>query len=268
MVLILAFLGNPPNNLPDQNSQPNYERHNAPQDERWWLVGRVVYMDDTLAQWIMMLATIAAAVLLLRTLWATQGIARETTRIGEAQTRAYLSVEKVHFFWGNDKMERPRISVTIKNSGQTPAKWFKIRVRPIVYRLADDESRGVPPPENWSDVEISDDFSGPWVGIANGETLDSTFYFPDEVDLIQQTMVTIIDTPTLGFVIVGEVQYSTFFDEEFLTQFCFGRANMRPYKVADTILEEELGIEITNFREEPIKLSRYAFPIRAYEKAS
>ncbi len=82
-----------PDHLGDANASQQNGDQSAPQDQRWWLIARVVYMDDTAAQWIMMVATIFAAYLLLRTLWATQEMVRDTRDIGEAQTRAYLGYD-------------------------------------------------------------------------------------------------------------------------------------------------------------------------------
>ncbi len=74
-VLIFAaiVLGGTPDYIGYTNASHQNGEQSAPQDQRWWLIARVVYMDDTAAQWIMMIATITATILLLRTLWATPG---------------------------------------------------------------------------------------------------------------------------------------------------------------------------------------------------
>ncbi len=60
---------------------------NGVPDRGYWL-RRFFALEDTLAQWIMMAFTIAAAFLLLGTLRATQEMARETSQIGNDQINA------------------------------------------------------------------------------------------------------------------------------------------------------------------------------------
>lgn len=62
----------------------------------WWLWdGGLVSAKDSLAQWIMALFTIAVALLVWRTLVATQLMVVETRRIGQAQVRAHLHLEPI-----------------------------------------------------------------------------------------------------------------------------------------------------------------------------
>ncbi|PWK54775.1 hypothetical protein C8D95_11067 [Silicimonas algicola] len=102
----------------------------------WWWTRRLVASEDTLAQWVMSFFTIVAAGLLVGTLVATQRMAAdtrkmvlETTRIGEAQVRAYLTIEKVsvtpraeQFYVDWD------IALTVRNTGQSPARSVMIEV--------------------------------------------------------------------------------------------------------------------------------------------
>ena len=61
-----------------------YEGEDLPSTWWWFWDGSIVSASDTLAQWIMAFFTIAVVLLVWRTLVATQVIAGETTRIGEA----------------------------------------------------------------------------------------------------------------------------------------------------------------------------------------
>ena len=97
-----------------------------------------------MARWalLMLLATIAmtfitaaGAYYVWRTLKATQEIARDTARIGEAQTRAYVHVSGAELSWGGPNAEAPSIALTVENVGQTPAKWFEIRKIAFVQNL-------------------------------------------------------------------------------------------------------------------------------------
>lgn len=108
------------------SSTNEFEQANQ-QIERWWLVPRIIYMDDTIAQWIMTFSTIVATYLLLKTLWATQRMAAETTRIGDAQVRAYLDVELMSFSFDDDR--HPTMKFRIRNLGQTPAVNIVLKTR-------------------------------------------------------------------------------------------------------------------------------------------
>jgi len=120
----------PPEYFSSANSQADGGNQTQPSDNRWWWIGRVVYAEDTAAQWIMMLATIAAAYLLLRTLWATQDMARETTRIGEAQVRAYLVFIGVRAALERDaagNVTGIAFKGVMRNTGQSPAEAVDLR---------------------------------------------------------------------------------------------------------------------------------------------
>lgn len=150
----IAFSG-APEYLGYTNASHQSGNHATPQDQRWWLIARVVYMDDTAAQWIMTFATIFAAYLLLRTIWATQKMAAETTRIGEAQVRAYVSVDDVSLGASSDNPNGPThfININAVNSGQSPALAFAWSAelcigpdgRGIVWKL--------PKPKHW-EIEL------------------------------------------------------------------------------------------------------------------
>ncbi|MEW9919471.1 hypothetical protein AB2B41_07650 [Marimonas sp. MJW-29] len=114
-------------------------------------------MDDTLAQWLMTLLTLTAVVLVYFTLRDTRIMAAETTRIGEAQVRAYLSFEvkgadvrAPSLSPDNTDEPKPNIVVEIQgrvpNSGQSPASsisfLYQIDALPRSeeFRLRDERS--------------------------------------------------------------------------------------------------------------------------------
>lgn len=90
----------------------------------WYWLRRAFAVEDTIAQWIMMAFTIAAAALLLLTLKATQNMARDTRDIGQAQVRAYLDVW-FNAEWIVSPSDQAVIGssflVDAKNNGATPA---------------------------------------------------------------------------------------------------------------------------------------------------
>ncbi len=106
------------------NQQETYQEDNAL--AHW--ARRIVSLEDTSAQWLMTIFSILAAFLLWRTLQATQRMATDTRQIGEAQVRAYLTIERVLvYLTPGDQF--PFIKVMIRNSGQSPARRVRIVVK-------------------------------------------------------------------------------------------------------------------------------------------
>jgi len=108
-----------------ERSATKYEGQDFPSSWWWDWTGRLVTSDDTFAQWIMSFFTIAAVLLVWRTLVATQEMVRDTKKmaldtreIGEAQVRAYCSVSNASCRVSDSSA---KISFTITNSGQSPA---------------------------------------------------------------------------------------------------------------------------------------------------
>ena len=100
----------------------HYEQANSP---NWGALRNWALSSegDTVAQWIMALFAFIAAGLLWSTFLATRKMATDTREIGEAQVRAYLTIEDAkftpevsqeHVVW--------HISVKIRNTGQSPAR--------------------------------------------------------------------------------------------------------------------------------------------------
>ncbi len=89
----------------------------------WWKHdGALVTSKDTLANWLVAIFSIIAALFLWLTLRATQEMARDTRRIGEAQVRAYLTFSGSEVAYGSEDgpatyfLVRPKF----KNTGQSP----------------------------------------------------------------------------------------------------------------------------------------------------
>jgi len=100
------------------------------------------------ARWLLGLAIFTAAVTgfgvwyVRDTLVATREMASETTRIGDTQTRAYISISDAfitQILPGN----KAKISITIENSGQSPAYDFRI-VSTTGFIFADPETIDIP----------------------------------------------------------------------------------------------------------------------------
>ncbi|MEP1588431.1 MAG: hypothetical protein ABJR46_13020 [Tateyamaria sp.] len=101
----------------------------------WYWFRRLFALEDTIAQWIMMAFTIAAAGLLLATLTATRDMAKSTREIGQSQVRAYLTIESISFHpEPSDRFPVFAGRVVVKNTGQSPAINVFIDVKVISER--------------------------------------------------------------------------------------------------------------------------------------
>lgn len=120
--------------LIDDNA--NDSAHELKESFDWdGFLGPFVSPSDTIAQWAVTLLTGFLAFLVWKTLAATQSMAadtrqmaKDTRRIGEAQSRAYVSVESCY------AREIPfedgtRLTVTFKNTGNSPAFGLRIGLR-------------------------------------------------------------------------------------------------------------------------------------------
>lgn len=72
-------------------------------------------------------------------LWRSskEGI-RFTYDIGKDQMRCYVHVERAELTWGNRHGSNPSVMLIVKNTGQTPARWFHIVARSFVRPLEED----------------------------------------------------------------------------------------------------------------------------------
>ncbi len=127
----------------------------------WYWLRRAFAVEDTIAQWVMMAFTIAAAFLLLSTLKTTQGMARDTRDIGQKQARAYLFLQfgDVEFNVVDNKDGSNlvvKIGVNLTNSGSTPG------YSPIIYYDIQEAVRSEiipqPQPENMKSSPINTSF--------------------------------------------------------------------------------------------------------------
>jgi hypothetical protein len=131
LIFAAIIFGVSPGDFSQPQNQSNGGEQVGPKDDRWWLIRRVVYMDDTAAQWVMMFATIFAAYLLLRTLWATQQMVADTRDIGETQVRAYLKAKignVIQERLGDNPRGNLKVAINLKvvNVGQTPATAYTV----------------------------------------------------------------------------------------------------------------------------------------------
>lgn len=160
-IIVLLYRTYPVNCIAEASSHDGCTKIDSQQDQHWWLIRGVAYMDDTVAQWIMMIFTVIAVVLVYRTLISTQDMARETTRIGEAQVSAHvmpvsLTVEPRSIVSDGLRHQYFAATFKVKNVGATPA------YRVCVAGISDNFGH-----KNWNKVKPSD--------IGPGEASDIRF---------------------------------------------------------------------------------------------
>lgn len=110
--------------------------------DRWYWARRLIAMEDSAAQWIMMTFTVVAAGLLLATLRATQSMSYDTTRIGGAQTKAYIVISKAEVVAKNQSWMV--VQITIKNTGMTPARKLLVSFEVTPFAIMDQPTTSTP----------------------------------------------------------------------------------------------------------------------------
>lgn len=220
---------------------------------------------DTAAQWIMTLFSIIASVLLLLTLWATQRMARETTRIGESQSRAYLHADKLEFFWGDAARSRPRVKVWVKNCGQTPVVWYRMRISVFAYKH--EEPQPGDQKSSWDEIEFIDEVRGRWYGVGPDQSMNCEFHLVTdfEREQVQKAYCGVFDRGDYGLGVFGEVEYATIYDELFRSQFVFGRKGLPDYEIKEKKTVFNVQGEAGRKIEQGIVFSRYAFDAYVYK---
>lgn len=168
----------------------NQERNQEQNPFGYWS-GRLFSFEDTAAQWLMTMFSVVASVLLWRTLTATQGIARDTRKIGEAQVRAYLTVDKVVVTVKIDpKGVKWKFAISVRNSGQSPAREV------MVWARSPQFNGYVPKPDRVPDLASG----GEGEGIVYGFTVTDDLKFDD------------VDQTTVHFALTVGVEFFDVFE--------------------------------------------------------
>ena len=184
-----------------------------------------------------------------------------TRQIGRDETRAYVHVRDAHLTWGGPNAEYPNITLTVENTGQTPAKWFEIRK--IAFIKALDPDGGSTEALSFRRAEVARLEATRWPSIAKIKTCEA-------LTTAQGQTLRSAYQQNKAIVIMGVVRYETFFNEVFETEFCFFSKRTPSYRfetVSVDSVDEGLATRVTNFTQEtPNKMSSTPMNLRAYEK--
>lgn len=183
------------------------------------LIRTFVSPSDTLAQWIMAIFTIAVVFLVWRTLVATQKMALDTQRIGEAQTRAYIGLQPDTFEeeWNIGASSVPHVNFELKNSGNSPAHEVN-----VVSHIGVEDFFF--PADNASLFEIGQSGDEPEDTIMSGETVTKSAFGESYLD--EDFFDTLLMNSHRKLCIYGIVFYKDVFDRPRETRFCY-TANIR-----------------------------------------
>lgn len=207
-----------------------------------------------LATVLMTIVTVIGVIFVGRTLTVTR-------EIGKAQTRGYVHAEKANFFWGGQAENRPRVSLSIVLTGQTPAKWYKVRASHFVI-----PHEGGPLQIPWGEMSEADTI-GRWGGLtASAEGRRVTLKLHSHHESIARVRTEVLRQPTHELYVFGDITYCTFFDEVFVSQFCFGRVSVPPYEKGETFTVESAGLTVNNILEKPIPMTRPACDLVMYQQ--
>lgn len=200
-------------------------------------------------------------------------VARE---VGNDQLRAYVEVDAVRFYWGEETRQSPYIKISVKNFGQTPAKWFEVRQNFGFYDLAGAEAGKFP--KHFSELPLPPTFEpkrnginpGSRIGTAPGPFIPHPKPFWNCL-LVEEGIRRKQVTPTHGLLVYGEIRYCTIFDEIFISQFFFGKSFIDDFEVESV---EEIASRETTFGKEvdqiiterPQRLSRLPIELDLYRR--
>jgi len=199
-----------------------------------------------------------AIILVYKTLRATRDAGTTTERVGEAQSQAYVHVESAKFYWGSRELSAPRIILSIKNTGHTPARWFSIESEIVlgnldpVGRLIDEHPFTNRQPRNGESVR--------WNALGpNSELTVPASHFTTEIsaDLRRRRK-------QVALSVIGTVRYETFFGKVFETEFWFMSRDLRGFKGDHTPDPIGGGIVRVIAPEAPQKLTRGSGILRSY----
>jgi len=229
-----------------------------------WMAFWAAWM--TFASGMAAIATVFGLWLLRLTWKETKRTADVTREIGRDQTRAYVEVASVQFYWGTERGDSPRFRLLLDNYGETPAKWFQLRQAYGVFEHSD----GSPSYTSFSELTLPTKFGQTWNGIRpRGEAMGTSG--PPVVDL-NEIKKCWRDPPNIngmppdnthGIMVFGEIRYCTIFNEIYVSQFLFGAGSLEAYEAEEIVERERIeksGITYTHSTsfEKPKKLTRIA----------
>ena len=129
---------------------------------------------------------------------------RSTRKNGKDQARAYLHAERA-------EISGQSITLTVENSGQTPARWFSIEYAAFVRKRSE--------PLEYRKRQLTDGGKKRWNGLGGNSDTTIGLALPEMNDLLAEA-----DGKREQFHCFGVVRYKTFFNEIRESEFAFFQA--------------------------------------------
>jgi len=162
--------------------------------------------------WWMIVVTFGTLLTAAAGIYYLRDTLKETRRIGETQTRAYVHAKDAEIKSTYDGTF-DKIILTVENVGETPAKWFSVGVE---FRFGEDTEI-----TKHAEISVVDRVWGP---IAPNTPLTVNTTLPDEqrMNEVAANFEAIIkgQSSNIGY-ILGRIRYCTIYDEIFATEFIF-----------------------------------------------
>ena len=118
----------------------------------------------------------------------------------------------------------------------------------------------------WHELNMRDTI-GRWAGnVPGGSGRKITLRLAGQNADIGRAFCPPFGTPTHEFYVFGLIRYRTFFDDVYLSQFCFGRRGLPAREMVVTSSSEDRGVTVNISREVPIPLPRPTIDLVTYEQ--
>ena len=205
-------------------------------------------------------------VLLGWTLSATRAAVREANDATEAarlavqvteegtrrQLQAYVHIERAEISWGTRNGGSPSVTLYAKNTGQTPAKWFGVRVLAVMTPSHTDPTTFVQAP--WRDRELLK-----WSALGGLSEISLPGSRSGDLAALRQAYQ---DQAVVH--ILGAVQYETMYGDIMETEFWFCRKPEHRYKSKVTGTSTLGPHTLNHTTEVPQRMQRVARAMRTY----
>jgi len=218
-----------------------------------------------LAVW-QFVAGLVGVYLIARTLKATRDAVTEANEATEAarravqateegnrrQLQAYVHVERAEINWSDMAASHPSITLFVKNSGQTPAKWFGVSV--IVLATDHLVNQSTFDNAEWQKRELIR-----WSALAGMSDVSIPGNRVDDVETLSKAY-----SSQMVVNVMGAVRYETMFGEIVETEFWFCRKPQHRYRYTST--DNALSLATYGVSTEtPVKMQRVAVALRTYQ---
>ena len=150
---------------------------------------------------------LAGLMLVGLTLKATRDAVAETRRVGEAQARAYVYAKNAEL---RHEYASTKVKLYCANTGQSPARYFRIGIASAVLKLPTGGNITVP-----SDLAYKT-----WTGLGAND-IDTVNMYPDDMAMHIYRAGMAEEPGKVAVFVVGRIIYGDIFGDEWESEFSF-----------------------------------------------